>query len=226
VIAELIESATLLADLIERSAPGDPVAQVWISEAQESLDRLIDRIDADMDLREGWVTIDGTHVFINNAGEITKGPASMIGKQHTDLHKTVSKSDKAKLAYRGGTKAEQDIAEETERELAAGLGMEKSPDNKPFDLFTKKVGAEVKTLTSGLNDKITMKAEAIANKDAGVKSLKLKSTYTIVVDKRPAGIGTSTGETRYFVRAGYGSFRVGSMTQVADIAALSKFMKL
>jgi len=169
-------------------------------------------------LREGWVTINGAHVFIDDSGIVTKGPKAFIGQSHKSLL--------AKAAHKGGSKAEQDIAEQTEHELSKALGMTKSADNKPFDLFTKKVGVEVKTLTTGTNDKITMKAEAVARKDAGVKKMKLARTYTVVVDKRPAGVGTSTGSTRYFVRAGYGSFRVGSMTEVSGTAGLAKFMKL
>ena len=45
-------------------------------------------------------------------------------------------------------------------------------------------------------------------------------------DIMPAGVGTSTGSVRFFVREGYGSFRVNSMTQVAGTAALARFMKL
>jgi hypothetical protein len=167
------------------------------------------RMNNDAEVKEGWVTINGQHIDIGDGAGLP-----------------LSKSDLAKLAYRGGTKAEQDVAEQTEHELSQALGMKKSPDNTPFDLTTKTVGVEVKTLTTGTNDKITMKGEAIARKDAGVKAMKLKRTYTVVVDKRPAGVGTSTGQTRYFVREGYGSFRVGSMTEVAGTAALSKFMKL
>lgn len=167
------------------------------------------RMNNDAEVKEGWVTINGQHLDIGDGAGVP-----------------LSKSDLAKLAYRGGTKAEQDVAEQTEHELSQALGMKKSPDNTPFDLTTKTVGVEVKTLTTGTNDKITMKGEAIARKDAGVKAMKLKRTYTVVVDKRPAGVGTSTGQTRYFVREGYGSFRVGSMTEVAGTAVIAKFMKL
>ena len=169
-------------------------------------------------LTEGWVTINGAHVFINPQGIVSKGPAAFVGKSHKSLI--------AGLSHRGGTKAEQHIAEETEVELALGLRMDKSPNNKPFDLTTKEVGVEVKTMTSGANDKITMKAEAVASKDASMKALKLKRAYTVVVDKRPSGVGTSTGSTRYFVKEGYGSFRVGSMTEVKGISGLKGFIKV
>ncbi len=168
------------------------------------------RLNNDAEVKEGWVTINGQHIDIGDGGNGVP----------------LSRSQIAKLSHQGGKKADQVIAEKTEHELSAALGMKKSPDNDPFDLTTKTVGVEVKTLTTGKNDKVTMKGEAIARKDEAVKSLKLKRTYTVVVDKRPAGVGTSTGQIRYFVREGYGSFRVGSMTEVAGTAGLSKFMKL
>ncbi|GAC1309414.1 MAG: hypothetical protein NVSMB19_23150 [Vulcanimicrobiaceae bacterium] len=43
--------------------------------------RLVDLIESAADLREdGWVTINGTHVFIGKGGDITKGPAGLVGK--------------------------------------------------------------------------------------------------------------------------------------------------
>lgn len=175
---------------------------------------------AGLALREGWVTIDGAHVFIGDDGVITKGPAALIGKTHTAKSRVTpaSKSDIAKLAHGGGSKHEQDLAEQTEHELSTGLGMPKSPDNKPFDLQTKTVGVEIKTLVSNTNDKITMSKSAMAHKNAEVAKSGLKKTFTVVADKR-------TSTTKYFIRAGYGSFRIGSMTEVADHAGLSAFMR-
>lgn len=39
-------------------------------------------------LREGWVTINGSHVFLNDAGKIIKGPASLIGDSKAELKDT------------------------------------------------------------------------------------------------------------------------------------------
>ena len=163
------------------------------------------------EFREGWVTIDGAHVFIDDTGTITKGPAGLIGKSH--------KSVIAAKAVNAAGKKEQDIAEQTEHELSAALGMPKSPDNRPFDLQSKTVGVEIKTVVSGKNDKITMSKDAIGRKNAEMKAAKLKRVYTVVADKRGA-------EVKYLVRQGFGSFRLGSMTSVPDTAALAKFMRL
>ena len=156
-----------------------------------------------------WVTIDGAHVFINDAGIIEKGPAHLLGLSH--------KAAVAKSNYSGGSKHEQDIAEKMENQLAAEMGMKKSPDNKPFDLFGTKYCVEVKTLVSNTNDKITMNKEAIARKDAFVKQSGL-TPFTMVVDARGA-------TPKYFIREKYGSFRIGSMTQVASPAAARTFMR-
>lgn len=232
ILAEIAEQSSALGALIERtvklreSGKDTSVADAWIGEANAYLDMLAE--SAGVDLREGWVTIDGTHVFIGEDGTITKGPKALVGKHQSELHKPMSKADKARLAHQGGKKEDQDIAEQTEKELAAGLGVEKSGNNRPFDLFTKKVAIEVKTKTIGKNNEISIKASAVANKAKYAAENKPSRTYLLIVDKRPAGIGSSTGQTRYFVRAGYGggTNRMGSMTEVEGMAGIKKFMKL
>lgn len=175
---------------------------------------------AGLALREGWVTIDGAHVFIGDDGVITKGPAHLIGKAPGAKSRVtpMTKSEIASANTNTAKKGEQAIAEQTEHELSAGLGMPKMPDNKPFDLQTKTVGVEIKTLISNTNDKITMSKSALAKKAAEVKSAGLKKTFTVVADKR-------SSTTKYFIRAGVGSFRIGSMTEVADHAGLASFMR-
>ena len=171
-----------------------------IDEAAEICDHATDIMAVAM--AEGWVTIRGRHVDIGDgAGELP------------------TKAEIARMSHRGGNKAEQDIAERMEHHLSQALGMPKSPDNKPFDLQNKKVGIEVKTLVSNTNDKITMKADAVARKNAEVARAKLSRAYTVVVDARGEKL-------RYFVRAGYGSFRLKSMTEVADTEGLGKFMRI
>jgi phosphohistidine phosphatase len=161
---------------------------------EELADAAAELAEASLALAEEWVTINGQHIDIGAPLE------------------ALSKSDLAKLAYGGGTKAEQDIAEQTENELAAATGMPKSSDNKPFDLQSRKYGVEVKTMVSNTNDKITMNKAARMRKEAEAKASKLK-TCTVVVDKR--------GDTpKYFIKAGFGSFRVGSMTEVPGVSAL------
>lgn len=162
-----------------------------------------------LELREDWVTIDGAHVFINDRGVVTQGPAHLIGMTH--------KAALARANYSGGDKHQQDIAEKMENHLATELGMKKSQDNKPFDLFGSKYAVEVKTLVSNTNDKITMNKAAIARKDTFVKETGLKP-FTVVVDARGS-------EPKYFVRAGYGSFRIGSMMPAATASGIRSIMR-
>lgn len=161
---------------------------------------------------EGWITTgSGAHIFVG-------GPSAGGGKRVAAEAEALTKADIAKLNYRGGTKHEQDIADVTEKELAEQLGMPRTADNKPFDLQTKTLGVEVKTMVSNSNDKITMNKEARLRKEAEAKAKKLK-TFTVVVDKR------DLSNPRYFIKAGFGSFRVGSMTEVPSATALKGFMK-
>ncbi len=166
--------------------------------------------------------MDGAHVFINDSGTVTKGPAALMGKTHdgkTSSVATKSKAEIAKAAHAGGSLHEQQMAEQTEMELSHALGMPRSSDNKPFDLQSKTVGIEVKTVVSGKNDKITMSKDAVAKKHAEVASAKLKRTYTVVVDKR------SPDSHKFYVRAGFGSFRLGSMTEVDGHTGIQSFLR-
>lgn len=156
-----------------------------------------------------WVMIDGHPILIGGSA----------GGSRNQKSSTISKVEIAKLAHAGGDKHHQDIAEQMENHLSEKLGMPKSPDNRPFGLQTKTTGVEVKTLVSNTNDKITMSKEAIARKNAEVKASGLKKTFTVVVDARG-------DKPKYFVREGFGSFRIGSMTSVSDTNGLRKFMGL
>ena len=160
----------------------------------EAADALSEMLEALM-LREEWVTIDGRHIDIGAGGEGVP----------------LSKSDIAKLAHRGGSKHEQDIAEDSEKRLAEGLGMTRTKDNSPFDLQEGKIGIECKCFVSNTNDKVTMKREAMERKVAAIKAAKLKKTFTVVVDRR----GDLADSPKYYIRDGYGSFRLGTMTEMS-----------
>ena len=178
----------------------------------------------DVEFREGWVTIDGAHVFIDDTGTITKGPAALLGKMHHGPVESMSKSEIAKATYSGGLKAHQDLGDKTATEVGEALGMPVTPNNKAFDVENKKYGIEVKTLVTQKNDKITMNSYARSLKAKRETEAGLKA-FTVVVDKRPAGLGSSTGATRYFVSHGYGSFRIGSMTEVKSLGAAKTFIR-
>ncbi len=177
-----------------------------------------------VDLEEGWVTMDGAHVFIGEDGVITKGPAGLVGQAHHGPVVAMSKSEIAKATYSGGLKVHQDLGDKTAREVSKALGIPETSDNKAFDVENKKYGIEVKTLVTQKNEKITMNKYAQSLKAARQKEAKLKA-FTVVIDKRPKGLGSSTGETRIFVKQGFGSFRVGSMTEVKSMGAIKGFMR-
>ena len=48
----------------------------------------------------GWVTINGVHVFIDNSGKISKGPAKFIGSSLSDLPSSGGKQSQADLKSR------------------------------------------------------------------------------------------------------------------------------
>lgn len=178
-----------------------------------------------LDLREGWVTMDGAHVFIGDGGVITKGPAHLMGKTpKSGATAKMSKADIAKHTYSGGLKEHQILGDKTASEIGEAIGVPLTSNNKAFDLESKKYGIEVKTLITQNNDKVTMNSYARQLKQERQDSAGLKS-FTVVVDKRPAGLGSSTGTTRYFVKSGFGSFRVGSMTEVKSAAAIKTAMR-
>ena len=110
---------------------------------------------------------------------------------------------------------EQAIADRSEKVLSEALGIPRTRDNSAFDLRNDDVGIEVKTLVNGKNDKITMSNAALGRKLAEQRADGLKG-YTVVVDRRSGGKGT------YYVKQGFGSFRVSSMTRIslADLKEL------
>jgi 2'-5' RNA ligase len=175
-------------------------------------------------VEKGWVTIDGAHVFIDEHGVITKGPAALVGQTHHGPIVAMTKAEIAKATYSGGLKVHQDLGDKTAKEVGEALGIPVTSNNKAFDVENKKYGIEVKTLITQKNDKITMNTYArslktIRQKEAGLKA------FTIVVDKRPSGLGTSTGATRYFVKSGFGSFNISAMREVKSLAAAKSFMQ-
>jgi hypothetical protein len=115
---------------------------------------------------------------------------------------------RAKRAYVSADYAEQKIADEQERIVARALGMPRTPDNSEFDLMTPAIGVELKTMIKQANDKITMSKAALARKMEHIRAAGPGfRAFTVVADRRG-------GSTRYFVREGVGSFRLGTMEQV------------
>jgi len=107
-------------------------------------------------------------------------------------------------------KAEQDIADRSEKVLAQAIGVPRTGNNSAFDMRNDEVGIECKTLVNGKNEKITMSKAALSRKLAEQRAEGLKG-YTVVVDRRAGGL---SGKATYYYRKGFGSFRLGSMTKV------------
>ena len=108
----------------------------------------------------------------------------------------------------------QRTADQQEAIVSRALGLERTRDNSAFDFRDEKIAVELKTMVDAKNDKITMSKTALARKLNEQKKDALIG-YTVVADKRG-------GNTKYYYRAGFGSFRVGAMTPVslADLRSI------
>lgn len=130
---------------------------------------------------------------------------------------------KASMTHKFGVR-EQAISDQTEIELSKALDIPRTEDtpgvtNAPFDLQNDKLGVEVKTLHFNTNDKLTVKPDARARKDAEVARTGIKP-YTVVADKRQ-----SLDHPDYYMREGYGSFRIGNMQRVPSLVQLKALLK-
>lgn len=146
-------------------------------------------------------------------GEGSGTTTTIIGKPSARMERAVNS------AVRTGKK-EQDIADRSEKVLSNVLGIPRTADNSAFDVRNNRVGIEVKTLVNGKNEKITMSKSALARKLNEQKRDKLKG-YTVVVDRRSGGM---SGRATYYVKEGFGSFRVSNMQKVtlSELKAMVK----
>lgn len=146
-------------------------------------------------------------------------------------------SEKAARAAKHQNKTDGKIQEYTkanEARFAARIGGVSFPDNEPADVEVKVArrthGIEMKTVTHGKNDKITMKASAIARKVEWEKAHGTQM-HTVTLDHRDRGIGgpgakaLHSGHEIYYKR-GVGSFRIGQMHKVKDETELKKLMAM
>lgn len=134
--------------------------------------------------------------------------------------KVLSKSEKAKLAYVPATASRQKAADRAEASLSKKLGVPRTGDNKPFDLQSRTVGIEVKTMFDSKNSKITMNKYARALKEEEASRKKLR-TFTVVVDRRQ-----SARQPIYYYARGFGSFRLSSMKMAPDVASLKRALRI
>jgi hypothetical protein len=148
------------------------------------------------------------------------------------------KSEKARRAAENQSitdKSTQDYTKANENTFANRIGGKSFPDNDPIDIHVpgggvggKDAGIELKTLTHGKNDKITMSSGALERKDAWESESKTQM-HTVALDHRDRfGEGKNaslySGHEIYYKR-GVGSFRISSMYKVKDEAELKLLLK-
>lgn len=119
------------------------------------------------------------------------------------------------MSYNPATKEKQDLARKNEQLLAEAIGGTYLVDNEPFDVVKGTVAIEVKTIISGKNPKITMHKDSLARKVKGARKMKMRA-ITVVFDAR----ADKSNPTVYY-RRGIGSFRLTSMTMLANVSAVS-----
>jgi len=121
------------------------------------------------------------------------------------------------------TKQHHSIADNTELEIADGLGADHVIGNTPFDVFLNNEFIEVKTMlnnTSGLKGQISMHVEAIPRKRAFVKKYGVRG-HTVAIDKTP---GSETFG-KIFYREGFKKYRLENMIEVKDYDHLKQLLK-
>lgn len=203
-----VESGSITPTALQQDAWGGKHAAKWAG-------RVIRKIEVEKaEQGDEWVTINGNHVLIGADGEI-KGGHPLGGGAGVD-YKPSERMKRAMAAHSGGDLKSQRQADEQERIISKAIGIPRTKDNSAFDLRSDKVGIELKTMTLAKNSKITMTKTALARKNAEIKSDKIKA-YTVVADKRSGG-------TQYYIKAGVGSFRVGSMTR-ASLSEIKSMVK-
>ena len=145
------------------------------------------------------------------------------------------KSEKARRAAENQSltdKSIQDYTKANEHVFANRVGGKSFPDNDPIDVHVAgggvggtDAGIELKTLTHGKNDKITMSSAALGRKDKWEAENK-SQMHTVALDHRDKTGNASlhSGHEIYYKR-GVGSFRIGSMYKCKDMAELRVLLK-
>lgn len=161
-------------------------------------------------------------------------PTGIGGGQDPTCSPGSSKSSIAKAsAVRVASEIQRYSEEHNEPQLAAALGGCCSlDDNEPVDVTTeingKLHGIELKTMTVGKNNKITMKRSAMDRKKRWERKNKAVA-HTVVFDDTEVFNAKGPGKhdfskRRIFYRRGYGSFRVNSMHEIKDFDQLKSVM--
>lgn len=147
------------------------------------------------------------------------------------------KALRAKAAHVMVDKVIQRYSEEhNEPKFAKAMGGVSFPNGEavdvalPGDNGVVAHGIELKTMVKNANNKITMKRSAMERKAAWERKNKAPF-HTVVLDDHQVFNAKGEGQhdeskRRIFYRRGYGSFRVGSMHEVKDLAELRQMMNM
>jgi hypothetical protein len=127
------------------------------------------------------------------------------------------RSARAHASHNPLTKEKERLSNESEEHLSKALGLPRTGDNKPFDLQSKRVGVEVKTLVDQKAGKLTVHPESRAEKLRVAEKHGLR-TYMVAVDKRG-------DQHRYYARAGIGSYTLKSMKEFPTMEALKRYVR-
>jgi hypothetical protein len=152
-----------------------------------------------------------------------------------DPHCGKGLSEKARIAKASHKLVDKDIQryaeEHNEPKFAKAIGGLSFKDNEAVDIVVGKGGrvqhgVELKTMVDNANNKITMKRSAMERK-AEWERKNNATFHTVVFDDHQVKDAKGPGKhdeskRRIFYRRGYGSFRVGSMHEVKDVAELRK----
>jgi hypothetical protein len=204
-------------------------------------------------LRKTWNESDHPRGQPENAGEFVsgasasapklpdhpKGPTGILKPTKTKTApEQKPRSEKAERAaasaHRIDSKVQRYAEEHNEPRFAKAVGGVSFPDSEAVDIAIPGEagavahGVELKTMVSNKANKITMKRSAMDRKLAWEKKNKAVF-HTVVLDDQAVFEANGPGQhdeskRRIFYRRGCGSFRVGSMHEVKDLAELKELM--
>jgi hypothetical protein len=174
-------------------------------------------------------------ITANNCGVGSKGfePGNTCAKGGGD-----GPSEKAQRAKTHAVRVDVEIQryseEFNEPHFAEQVGGESLTNNEPVDVRVevdgKLHGIELKTMTVGKNNKLTMKKEAMERKAAWEKKNKGR-VHTVVYDDTKVFNANGSGkhdlsQRKIYYRRGYGSFRVNGMMEVSSEKELRGLLSL
>jgi len=134
--------------------------------------------------------------------------------QKWGVRKSKDKAERAKASYVMVTPGKVQKSKQWEQKVAAVLKGKSFVDNEPLDVLAGKLGVEIKVIDAGKNDKITMHPDSLERKVKEAKRLGLE-TATVCIDTRG-------GKEQIYFKEGLGSFRLGSMEKIKNLADLRK----